>query len=108
MAVKHFIQHIGGDPIALRFVKHDTMRERADKTWECEWTDDPEERAEWFEGREAHAARDLLGVGVVLHTQPEPIDADAEAKIADRRAPREPDIPRNEPIADKDLPWWQR
>lgn len=104
---RYFVQHIGGDPIALRFVQFDTARELSDGTWECAWTTEAADRQEWDVSTEAHMLRDLLGVGVVRSTLPDPLDIDHEARQSEMRFRPEPPPP-DKPIPDDELPWWQR
>ena len=109
MSLRYYIQHIGGDPIALRYAEHDTLRE-VDGAWVAEWTTDPEKRAEWMVSTEAHTAREQLGVGIVLHTDYEHPSPDEEARLAERkpRAEPAPEIIRtSEPPPPPDR-WWDR
>lgn len=112
MPRRHFIQHIGGDPIAVRFVKYDpathgpAMRQGQNGRWEADWTEDPAERNEWENSGEAQEAKTKLGVGIVVHTQPDQPDIDIEASR--KHQPEPPEIHNEEPLRDDELPWWQR
>lgn len=110
MPRRHFIQHIGGDPIAIRFVKYDpktngpAMRQ-TEAGWIAEWTENPEERNEWDSVTEAQEAKARLGVGLVLHTPSDEPDPDIDAHR--RHQPPPPEI-EERPLRDDEIPWWQR
>lgn len=101
---RFFIQHMGGDPFLIRYVRLDSYDA---ETSNADWTEHPSERHEWVESSEAHAVRNALKCGVVLPTcDAPPPDIDAEAKRNEQR--HHPQPPPNEPIPDKELPWWMR
>lgn len=100
---------MGGDPIAIRFLKYDPATNgpairQTPEGWVADWTEDPAERNEWETSTEAHEARTKLGVGIVLHTEPDQPDPDIEATR--KHQPPPPEIPR--PLTDDEIPWWHR
>lgn len=106
MPRRYFIQHMGGDPFALRFVLRDSPVERDATGWEVQWTEDPEQRHEWDIHSEAKTLRDELKIGIVLGTEPPETqaDPDEEAKQQKRRHLPEPEIP----IDERRPFWWEQ
>lgn len=112
-ARRHFIQHIGGEPIALRYVKYDAKSNgpairQTPEGWVAEWTEDPAERNEWDAIGEVQEAKERIRIGIIRHTESDQPDPDIE--VTRKHQPPPPEIPTEDdrPLTDDKLPWWLR